>query len=123
VEVELAWCDGVGNAGAKALAAVLPKAVALQYLGLNWCRIGDAGIQAIATVVPRCVALTNLYLLGGEYGDVSRAALYLATDQHTVMATGDAPLHIRMDSERRWGLLSEDEQSSEGGDSSEEDLG
>jgi Ran GTPase-activating protein (RanGAP) involved in mRNA processing and transport len=121
VEVEAAWCDGIGNAGAKVLATGLPKALALQYLGLNWCRIGDAGAQALAEVVPRCAALTNLHLWGGEYGDVGRLALVVAKDQHFAISTRAVPLQIRMDSPRE--LYSEEEQSSEDGDSSEEDLG
>ena len=80
--------DGMGNAGAKSLAAGLPQAPVLEELVVNECEIGDVGAAALAEAVPRCARLKVLGVRGDDYiGPMGQAELQAAANVSEVTLT------------------------------------
>ena len=69
---------GMGSAGAAALAANLSGATSLRELHLSSNEIGDAGATALVAALPRSL-LTDLNLAGNRFGAASTTALEEAT--------------------------------------------
>ena len=72
--------NGIGPAGAQALAAALPGASRLQELLLHSNALGSEGVAALAAALPR--QLTALDVGGNAIGDEGAAALALALASH-----------------------------------------
>ena len=68
-------CDGMGCTGAIALATNLPRVRKLEFLNLGSCSIRDAGAEALAAVVPYCAMLSQLAFGGNEVGAAATRAL------------------------------------------------
>ena len=66
-----------GDVGAAALARRLPES-RLRGVGLCYCGIGDAGARALAAVIPRCPELLILNVQDNPIGPEGRAALEAA---------------------------------------------
>ena len=74
-ELTLHNCSGMGDGGVAALVIGLPEAAALSDLDLEDCGVGDAGAEALAAVLPRCFALEGVNLMFNEYRAATRALL------------------------------------------------
>eukprot|EP00662_Eupelagonemidae_sp_cell21_P021579 gene21579-5230_t len=68
---------GIGDHGARAIAAALPGCGLKElYIGEN--SITDAGVRAIADVIGQCPCLEKLYLGDNDIGDDGACALAAA---------------------------------------------
>ncbi|CAM9248758.1 unnamed protein product [Heterosigma akashiwo] len=76
-ELELG-SNEVGEEGARALAAALPRCPALRKLHLSYNRLGEGGARALAEALPRCPALRGLGLSSNGVGEEAKAAVRAA---------------------------------------------
>jgi len=65
----------VGEEGARALAAALPRCPALRKLHLSYNRLGEGGARALAEALPQCPALEQLELNNNGLGEGAARAL------------------------------------------------
>ena len=101
-EVKMLWLDAnqLGDAGAKAIAAMLRTNRSLTYLSLSSNKIGDAGAKATAAILRTNRSLTYLALGGSRnnIGDAGKKALLDAVKGRKGFELGhiaDAPPSLR----------------------------
>ena len=82
-----AGCSGMGCAGVKGLVARFSSAMTLGQLHLDSCCIGDEGAQALVAALPKLSdprqlprSARHVFLSGNEFGPASTAALESVVD-------------------------------------------
>jgi len=73
--------NSIGNEGARVLAEALPRALALTEINLSGNSVGDAGACALAEALPRAPALKKFHIWDNSIGDEGACALAKALMQ------------------------------------------